>query len=142
MARPIFPIFRERAPLLEFFRQKVGVTPEKLTETQRELAQEFRRGIAEALGVPPEAIREEMVQRWIIGFTKAFVKPEYWAEVAPTTRQIRELGRQIGEIVMSALPARERLHLEVRRQETKEEKRERRRREEPELYSSLSPVIS
>ena len=119
MSKPVFPIFRKRAPLLEFFRQKVGVTPETLTTSQRELAEEFRRGIAEALGVPPEAIKEEPIQRWIIAYTKAFVKPEYWAEVAPTTGQIRELGRQIGEIVLSALPARERLRMEVQRQQSK-----------------------
>jgi len=111
MSKPIFPIVRERAPILDLFRQKVGVTPGTLTTSQRQMAEEFRRGMAEALGVPPEVIREELVQKWIVNWTRAFVKPEYWAEVAPTTEQIRDLGRQMGEIVRSALPAREQLGL-------------------------------
>ena len=78
------------------------ITAGTLTESQRHMAEEFRRGMASALGVPPEAIREDVVQRWIISFTQALVKPEYWVEVAPTTYRIRELGWQLGEIARSA----------------------------------------
>jgi len=97
--------FKRRPILSKFFGQRAGTTPETLTEAQRRLAEEFRRGIAEALGVPPEAIREEMVERWVIGFTKAFVKPEYWAQAVVTASEweIRRLGRDIAEIVKEAL---------------------------------------
>jgi hypothetical protein len=89
----LFPIFRKRTPILDRLRgQKVGVEPSGLTEAQRRLGEEFRRGIAEALGVPPEAIREEPLERWIIAWTKAFVKPEYYA-------QGRALGRELGQIL-------------------------------------------
>ena len=79
-----------------------GITAGTLTESPRQMAEEFRRGMASALGVPPEAIREDVVQRWIMAFTQALVKPEYWVEVAPTIEEMRELGRQLGEIIKSA----------------------------------------
>jgi len=111
MFRSIFPIVREQAPVLDFFRQRTGIGGGTLTESQSQMAEEFRIGMSQALGVPPEAIREGIVQKWIVNWTRAFVKPEYWAEVAPTTDRIRELGRQLGEIVRGALSARERLDL-------------------------------
>lgn len=109
MSKPVFPFVREKAPVLDFFRERAGVTPGGLTETQRQMADEFRRGMADALGVPPEAIREDVVQKWIVNWTRAFVKPEYWAEVAPTTDKIRDLGRQIGEAVRGAMSSKESL---------------------------------
>jgi len=111
MSRPIFPFIREKALVLDFFRQKVGFTAGTLTESQKQMAEEFRIGMSQALGVPPEAIREGIVQKWIVNWTRAFVKPEYWAEVAPTTDRIRDLGRQLGEMAREALSARERLDL-------------------------------
>jgi hypothetical protein len=94
----IFPIFRKRAPVLDLLRgQKVGITPETLTESQRRLAEDFKSGIASALGVPAEAIRQELVEKWVIGWTRAMVKPEYYASEA------RELGRRIVEIVRGGL---------------------------------------
>lgn len=94
----IFPIFRSRAPILDLIRgQKVGVTTEALTESQRRLAEEFKEGMASALGVPAEAIRQEVVEKWIVGWTRAMVKPEYYAS------EVRELGRDIAEIVRSLL---------------------------------------
>jgi len=111
MSRPIFPIIREQAPIVDFFRQKAGIRTGQLTESQKQMAEEFRIGMSQALGVPPEAIREDLVTRWIVNWTKAFVKPEYWAEVAPTTNRIRDLGITMGEILRSALSARERLDL-------------------------------
>ncbi|GAI46190.1 unnamed protein product, partial [marine sediment metagenome] len=99
MARHIFPLVREKALVLDFFRERAGITVGGLTESQTQMAEEFRIGMSQALGVPPEAIREEIVQKWIVNWTRAFVKPEYWAEVAPTTDTIRALGRELGEIV-------------------------------------------
>ena len=124
--------------MLNFFRERAGVTVGALTETQRQMAEEFRRGMASALGVPPEAIREDIVQKWIVNWTRAFVKPEYWAEVAPTTDRIRELGRELGEIAKSALSARERLEL-MRQAQPPLADQPKRTKEEP-YYSSLSIV--
>jgi hypothetical protein len=91
---PAIRALRERLPLL----QVVGVTPERLTPAQRELMRRFREGIASALGVPPEAIREDVLERWIIEWTKAFVKPEYWAMRAELGYEFgRELGRLLAE---------------------------------------------
>jgi len=50
---------------------------EELPEPQRRLAEEFRRGIAKAVGVPEEAINEETVVKWVTGWSRAFIKPEY-----------------------------------------------------------------
>ena len=111
MSRPIFPLIREKALVLDFFRERAGVTVGGLTESQRQMAEEFRIGMSQALGVPQEAIREEVVQKWLVNWTRAFVKPEYWAEVAPTTDRIRDLGRQMGEMLRGILSARERLEL-------------------------------
>jgi len=137
-SRPIFPIVREKAPVIDFFREKAGFTAGTLTESQRQMAEEFRIGMASALGVPPEAIREDLVTRWIIGWTKAFVKPEYWAEVAPTTDKIRELGRKLGEIVRGGLSARESLDLMKQAQPPQAEQPQK-TKEEP-YFSGLSIV--
>jgi len=58
-----------------FYAQRVPESKKK------ELAEKFKRGIAEALGVPPEAIREDVVERWATAWIRAFVKPEYWGVV-------------------------------------------------------------
>jgi len=73
----------ERRPLLRFLRgQRVAVLPETpLTPAQRALAERFKVGIAGALGVPPEAIKQEVVEKWVREWAKAFVKPEYWAMI-------------------------------------------------------------
>lgn len=49
-----------------------------LNRKLRNLAEEFRRGIASALGVPPGAIREDVVEKWVREWAKAFIKPEFW----------------------------------------------------------------
>lgn len=41
------------------------------------LAYKYRNAIAEVLGVPPEAIREDIVVRWVKDWAEAYVKPEY-----------------------------------------------------------------
>lgn len=98
----MFPLLRQKTPLLDKIRGN-SLFGNKLTESQQEMAEEFRRGIAEALGVPPETIQQGPVQKWIVNFTKAFVKPEHWKEVAPQVGQIRNLGKQIGSIIANAL---------------------------------------
>jgi len=138
MFRSIFPIIREQAPVLDFFRQRTGIGGGTLTESQKQMAEEFRIGMSQALGVPPEAIREEIVQKWIVNWTRAFVKPEYWAEVAPTTDRIRELGRELGEMVRGILSARERLDLMKQAQPPLAEQPQR-TKEEP-YYSNLSII--
>ena len=138
MARPIFPFVREKALVLDFFRQRTGIGGGTLTESQQQMAEEFRIGMASALGVPPEAIRDDLVRNWIVNWTRAFVKPEYWAEVAPTTDRIRALGITMGEIVRSALSARERLDLMKQAQPPLAEQPQR-TKEEP-YYSDLSIV--
>jgi len=138
MARPIFPFVREKALVLDFFRQRTGIGGGTLTESQQQMAEEFRIGMASALGVPPEAIRDDLVRNWIVNWTRAFVKPEYWAEVAPTTDRIRALGMTMGEIVRNALSARERLDLMKQAQPPLAEQPQR-TKEEP-YYSDLSIV--
>ncbi|GAH68345.1 unnamed protein product, partial [marine sediment metagenome] len=71
---------------------------------------------------------------------KAFVKPEYWAEVAPTTDKIRDLGITMGEILRSALSARERIEL-MKQAQTTQAKQAQKTKEEP-YYSDLSIVES
>lgn len=45
-----------------------------------ELAEKYRRGIAQAIGISPEDINEEVVRRWVIHWLRAIVKPESWAK--------------------------------------------------------------
>jgi hypothetical protein len=49
-----------------------------LTPAQKALIEKWKRGIASALGVPPEAIREDVAERWLEHWIKALVKEEYW----------------------------------------------------------------
>jgi len=95
----IIPLIKRKAPLLDLFRQKVGVQPEDLTEAQKRLAEDFKRGIASSLGVPPEAIRQDLIERWVIGWTRAVTKPEYW-------KQGQQFGRELGRILAQILPPR------------------------------------
>lgn len=98
----IFPIIPRPAPFLEMlFGEKVGVTAGALTEEQMRLAEKFREGMASALGVPPEAIRQEPIERWVISWTRAFVKPEYWAEMNWSALEgvMGEFGRALGQVL-------------------------------------------
>jgi len=51
---------------------------EAFTPEQRALIEKYKTSIARALGVPPEAIREDVAERWLTHWLKALVKPEYW----------------------------------------------------------------
>jgi len=52
-----------------------------LTPHQRVLIEKWKRGTAAALGVPVEAIREDVAEKWLINWMRALVKPEYWRAV-------------------------------------------------------------
>jgi len=108
----VFPLFRQKAPILDALwglraqkagekGEKAGVTPEDLNEAQRRLAERFKAGIADALGVPPEAIRQEPVERWVTEFTKAWVSEEYWAQAVRSisTDEAYRLGVGLGEMI-------------------------------------------
>ena len=41
------------------------------------LAIKYRNAIAEVIGVPPEAIREDVVVKWVKHWMKAYLKPEW-----------------------------------------------------------------
>jgi hypothetical protein len=42
------------------------------------VAEKYKQGIAQALGISPEDINEEVVRRWAIHWLRAMVKPEAW----------------------------------------------------------------
>jgi len=52
------------------------------------LASEFREGIAKAMGVSPEDIKPEIVEKWVREWTRAFLTPEafrqVWGHESPT----------------------------------------------------------
>lgn len=93
MSKPIFPIIPRKTPVLDVLRgQKAGDDSETLDEAQKRLAEDFRRGLASALGVPPEAIRQDLVENWIVGWTRAVVDPAFLG-------QAEEFGRALGQIL-------------------------------------------
>ena len=69
------------------------------------LAEEFRRGIAEARGVSPEEIRPEIVEKWVREWTRAFLTPEafrrIWGHYSPTRVEVAtmELMKHIKEVI-------------------------------------------
>ena len=74
-------------PVLKRLRERIGLRllvgfPQvrTLTPEQKELAERYKKAIASVLGVPEEAIREDVVEKWVAEWTKAFVKPEYLRE--------------------------------------------------------------
>ena len=90
-------------PFRQFFSSQ-ELTTETLTEEQQRLAQSFREGMAQALGVPIENIKEEPIHRWIINFTRAFVKPEFIKEtIAPPPRLMKIRGQELGAIIRESI---------------------------------------
>lgn len=87
-------------PLLKQVKQRLGIrgfgiidppydiNPAKIEE----LKQKYIKGIAEAIGVPPEYINEKLAEKWVQHYIEAFVKPEDLPKV------MEELGRTTGEI--------------------------------------------
>jgi len=49
-----------------------------LSPTQKALEQKYREAIAKVMGVSPEHIREDISEKWLKNWMKAFIKPEYW----------------------------------------------------------------
>ena len=47
----------------------------------KNLAEEFRRGVAEAIGVSPEDINPDVVEKWVKEWTRAFLTPEAFRRV-------------------------------------------------------------
>jgi len=45
-----------------------------------EIAEKYKRGIAQAIGIAPEDINDEVVKRWAIHWLRAMVRPEAWAK--------------------------------------------------------------
>lgn len=96
-------ILEKKGPFRQFFNSQ-ELTSENLTDEQRRLAQSFKEGIAQAIGVPSDHIQEEPIQRWIINFTRAFVKPEFIKEtIAPTTRLMKLRGQELGVIIREGI---------------------------------------
>ena len=62
----------------------VRMRPRVLGEVEevrkKELAEKYKRGIAQAIGVSPEEINEEVVEKWAIHWLRAMIKPEAWAK--------------------------------------------------------------
>jgi len=118
--RPLVSKVRKR---MESFRSQSSAT--NLTEKQKELAEKFRQGIAEALGVPPEAIKSEPVYKWVEEWTKAFVKPEYLEQIKVRANTAYSLGYSLGEAVRAQLETQVE-STETRQQEAPREIRKRR----------------
>jgi len=88
-----------RRPLIREIRRRLGLRllvgffeVRALTPEQEALAKKFREGIASALGVPPEAIREDVVKKWIVEWTKALVSEEYLREHPELLARLEKLG--------------------------------------------------
>ena len=77
-----FPVIRRIRERIKTIRTRVGLLGQvrTLTPQQEELMRRFRRGLADALGVPEEAIREDVLRRWVVEWTRAIVSPEYLKE--------------------------------------------------------------
>jgi hypothetical protein len=56
----------------------------ELTPHQKVLIEKWKRGIAQALGVPETAIREDVAEKWLLNWMRALVKPEYWQTLGLT----------------------------------------------------------
>ncbi|MEM0485390.1 MAG: hypothetical protein QXD29_00810 [Thermoplasmata archaeon] len=52
-----------------------------LPRKAKALSEEFRRGIASALGVEPEEVNPELVEKWTRGWYRAFLTPEAFRRI-------------------------------------------------------------
>lgn len=84
--------------MLRFFGQN-------LTPQMKKVAEKFRQGIANALGVPPEEISEEKVKKWVEHWAKAFISPKYWSKYGLTAQEdvYYQMGYELGEILRDLL---------------------------------------
>ena len=99
----IFPVLREKAPVIDMIRERTGMGKGKTVGSQSELAEQFRLGIAEGLGIPAEALRIEDIQQWIVKYTKAFISPDLMTKIAPAVGEIHDLGRVLGSLIKNAM---------------------------------------
>jgi len=80
------------------------MTPRKF----RALVEEFRRGIASALGVSPEDIRPELVEKWAREWARAFLTPEafrrIWGHSSPS--RVENATRELFTYVFSMIKRR------------------------------------
>jgi hypothetical protein len=74
----ILKILQRRPLLAQLF--PISIPQSKVEE----IAEKYKRGIAQAIGVAPEDINEEVVRRWAIHWLRAMVKPEAWVKYGLT----------------------------------------------------------
>lgn len=80
---------------MDALRQRVS-DKSALTPAEEALMMEFRRGMAEKLGVLPETINEGLLRKWILNWSRALAKPEHWAQEG--------YARRLGEDLIKMLP--------------------------------------
>lgn len=107
MSKPLFPILRKQTPVLDLFMQRAKskktakpgeeLPIPELTPEQKELAQDFKRGIAKRSGKPIEEISDKQVNRWVVNWTRAFQDPQYWKQRG----YIEKLGEDIVDMIMA-----------------------------------------
>jgi len=100
--KTIFPFLREKAPIVDRIREKTGRTNSNLVSSPSELATSFRKGLAEGLGLPLEALDIQGIQKWMVEFLKSFVTSEMMEKVAPNVGEITNLGRDLGNMLRSS----------------------------------------
>lgn len=94
-SKPLLPFVRKNTPLMDALRQRVS-DKSALTHAEEALMMEFRRGMAEKLGVLPETINEDLLRKWILNWSRALAKPEHWAQEG--------YARRLGEDLIKMLP--------------------------------------
>lgn len=45
---------------------------------KEELIRKYREGLAMAIGVKPEDIREDILEKWLVNWLRSIIKPEVW----------------------------------------------------------------
>ena len=93
----LFPVIRDKAPIVDFIRGKSNAN--QLPDTQNDLVQSFREGLAEGLGIPVEAISQEDMKNWLVQYIKAFISPEHMDKIAPSLSEIKALGVSLGTLI-------------------------------------------
>jgi hypothetical protein len=65
-------------PRLLFELSPASLPVERIPPRFQHIVERYKQGIAQALGVSPEDLNEEVVRRWAIHWLRAMVKPEAW----------------------------------------------------------------
>ena len=98
----IFPIVREKAPIVDKIRERMNPEESKSVSSKNELATIFRDGLAEGLNIPPEALKTEEIGSWIIDYLRAFVSPDLMTKAVPKLNEIKDLGVNLGSLIRSS----------------------------------------